>query len=295
MIETEVMKDSSEVVRYDHPKIPLYIHTERLSAYPDMRAICHWHDDIEFICVWEGSLNYHINGKTLLLRENDCVMVNSRQMHYGYSYQGQDCVFSCILFHPSLFTGSRELVQRNVSPVLENPELEYVYFNSGEDFGREVSDGLKRIARLKDSKAPGYELEVIGLIHILWSRILRNTEKVFASGEGILNTDLKAQKDMVSYIYQHYGEKITLEDIAMAGHVCRSKCCTIFRHYLQQSPIGFLNACRMKISGRLLAHTDKSITEIALSCGFNHLSYFSKMFQESYGCTPGEYRKRKGE
>lgn len=41
----------------------------------------------------------------------------------------------------------------------------------------------------------------------------------------------------------------------------------------------------------LLGNTEKSITEIAFSCGFNHLSYFSKMFQESYGCTPGEYRK----
>lgn len=295
MIGTEIMKDSSEVVLYDHPGIPLYIQKDRLSDYPDMRAICHWHDDIEFIYVWEGRLNYHINGKTVLLKENDCIMVNSRQMHYGYAFQGQDCKFSCILFHPSLFTGSRVLVQQDVAPVLENTGLEYLYFDSEEDFGREVSGVLKRITVLKERSETAYELEVIGEIHILWSRILRHREVFPADRGGDSDTDLKAQKDMVSYIYQHYGEKITLEEIAASGHVCRSKCCAIFKHYLQQSPIEFLNAYRLKTGCSLLLYTDKSITEIAFVCGFNHLSYFSKMFQECYGCTPGEYRRRKGE
>ena len=40
----------------------------------------------------------------------------------------------------------------------------------------------------------------------------------------------------------------------------------------------FLNAYRLKVSCNLLDATDKSITEIAFACGFNHLSYFSKTF-----------------
>ncbi|MFQ6951908.1 helix-turn-helix transcriptional regulator [Blautia wexlerae] len=69
-----------------------------------------------------------------------------------------------------------------------------------------------------------------------------------------------------------------------------SKCCQIFKHYMQQSPVDFLNAYRLKISCQLLCTTRKSITEIAMLCGFNHLSYFSKYFMECYGCTPREYR-----
>lgn len=291
MIETEVMQDSSEIVHYDRPGVPLYIHTAKLSSYPDMRAICHWHEDIEFIQVLEGKMNYHVNGKTILLRENDCIMVNSKQMHYGYAFQGEDCDFSCILFHPSLFSGSRELLRQSVDPVLENTGLEYLYFDAGEDFGREVSESLKRIVGLKESGEPAYELEIVGTVHILWSRILRHMDVFLVNGDKDSHTDLKIQKDMVAFIYRHYGEKITLSDIAEAGHVCRSKCCMIFKRYLQQSPIEFLNIYRMKTGSRLLLQTEKSITEIALSCGFNHLSYFSKMFQETYGCTPGAYRK----
>lgn len=108
-----------------------------------------------------------------------------------------------------------------------------------------------------------------------------------------MKDDLKLQNDMVSFLYQHYNEKITLEEIAAAGHISRSKCCRIFKHYLQQSPISFLNTYRLKVSCNLLDSTDKSITEIAFACGFNHLSYFSKNFYNHYGCTPREYREKK--
>ena len=41
----------------------------------------------------------------------------------------------------------------------------------------------------------------------------------------------------------------------------------------------------------LLKETDKNITEIATSCGFNHLSYYANMFQSRYGTSPSKYRK----
>jgi len=58
--------------------------------------------------------------------------------------------------------------------------------------------------------------------------------------------DLLIQRDMVSYIYSHYSESINLEEIAAAGKVCRNKCCQIFRRYLCQSPIDFLNHYRLE-------------------------------------------------
>lgn len=104
--------------------------------------------------------------------------------------------------------------------------------------------------------------------------------------------DSTAQKAMVSYIYQNYSGKITLDDIAAAGHVSRSKCCRIFHDYLRQSPVDFLNRYRLESSRRLLGESGLSVTDTATACGFGHLSYFSKLFRECFGCTPKEYRKR---
>ncbi|HIR88766.1 MAG TPA: helix-turn-helix transcriptional regulator, partial [Candidatus Fimimorpha faecalis] len=68
-------------------------------------------------------------------------------------------------------------------------------------------------------------------------------------------------------------------------------CCQIFKKYSNQSPIDFLNTYRLEVSKNLLKETDKNITEIATSCGFNHLSYYASMFQNRYGTPPSEYRK----
>ena len=98
---------------------------------------------------------------------------------------------------------------------------------------------------------------------------------------------------MAAYISLHYGEKLALEDIAAAGHVSRSKCCQIFRRFMGQTPIEYVNTYRLKRSRDLLLETEKSVTEIALACGFNHLSYFSRIFFQAFGATPSEFRARR--
>lgn len=290
MRNLEIMKDDSEIVHYDRSGIQLYIRCAKLSSYANMRALCHWHEDIEFIRVMSGKMNYYVNGKNILLNENDCLMVNARQMHYGYASNKTDCDFACILFHPQLFTGNKTLYQDYILPVLNNQNLEYLHFPWDEGGLPDVLQLLDRIICLKEQTVPGYEMEVIGNMHILWNRILQHPEIIPPAASDKNSTDLEIQKEMVSYIYQHYSEKISLTDIAAAGNICRNKCCVIFRHYLQQSPIEFLNSYRLKVSCSLLAETDDNITQIALSCGFNHLSYYSKLFLQNYGCTPSEYR-----
>ena len=93
------------------------------------------------------------------------------------------------------------------------------------------------------------------------------------------------------YIYKNYTQNISLNDIAESGNICRSKCCKLFKKYLNQTPIDFLNTYRLEISKSLLINSNLNITEIALNSGFNHLSYFSKLFYQKYNFTPKEYRK----
>ncbi|WP_312444900.1 AraC family transcriptional regulator [Lacrimispora sp.] len=290
MIDTNVMQDASEIVRYDQMGIPLYIQRDKLSDYPDWKALCHWHEDLEFIRILKGQMNYHINGKRVLLKKDDCLMVNARQMHYGYSYNRQDCDFICILFHPQLFTGNKLIFQKYIAPIMENQGMEYIYFDGSSSDGRDTSALLDHIYFLKVQAAVAYEIEVIGIMLALWKRLCERCEAIFPETVGQGGSDLSVQKDMVSFVHQHYGEKLSLSDIAASGSICRSKCCIIFKRYLQQSPIDFLNSYRLEVSRVLLKDTADSITQVAIACGFNHLSYYSKLFLRSYGCTPSQYR-----
>lgn len=292
MLKIELMPDSSEIIQYERKELPLSIRSANLSTYPDMSAPCHWHEDIEWIHVLEGKMCYDVNGRRLVLEEKDSLMVNARQMHYGYSYEKQECRFSYILFHPSLFCSNPLLQEKYVTSVLKNASLEYRHFHCGQELGTMVAGFLTQIEGLKEEAAEGYELEVIALMHSLWGKLWQNKELTSGDEEPKLSDDLNLQKDMVSFLYQHYREQITLEDIAASGNVSRSKCCRMFQRYLQQSPIDFLREYRLRMSCSLLDTTEKSVTEIAFACGFNHLSYFSKCFYQHYGCTPREYRKQ---
>lgn len=292
-IAIELMQDFSEIVHYEYTGIPLYIRTADLAVYPGMSAPCHWHEDIEWIYIVSGKMCYYINGKRILLNEKDSLMVNARQMHYGYSYKEQDCSFLCILFHPSLFGSNKALLQKYITPVIENADCEYLHFHSEQARGQEIAKYLEQIRRLRAEAANAYELQVVAVMFQLWSSLLQCREFVIEDSRSESNSDLEIQKNMVSFIYQHYAEQITLDEIAASGNVSRSKCCIIFKHYLQQSPVNFLNTFRLKTSCSLLLNTEKSITEIAFSCGFNHLSYFSKIFIRNFGCTPREYRSNK--
>jgi AraC-like DNA-binding protein len=48
---------------------------------------------------------------------------------------------------------------------------------------------------------------------------------------------------------------------------------------------------RLTEAARLLAECDSaSITDIAYAVGYNHVSYFNKLFKLDYGCTPKAFR-----
>ena len=121
--------------------------------------------------------------------------------------------------------------------------------------------------------------------------IFRRCEEIPAVSGNALYEDRQLQRKMVSYIFSHFAERLTLEEIAASGRVSRSKCCLIFKKYLGESPIDFVNSYRLEKSCLELRNTTQSITEIALNCGFNHSSYFTKLFCRKYGCTPSEYRR----
>ena len=82
MLSLEMRDDRSEKVRYDYTDYPIYIRRALLSSYPGYAAPTHWHDDIEFIAVLSGEMQYNVNGEIVTLAENEGIFVNARQMAF---------------------------------------------------------------------------------------------------------------------------------------------------------------------------------------------------------------------
>ncbi len=65
MIDIEIMQDASEIIHYDSPEISYAVQERSLSNYTDMRALCHWHDDLELLYIFDGEMNYEVNGQKI--------------------------------------------------------------------------------------------------------------------------------------------------------------------------------------------------------------------------------------
>jgi len=53
----------------------------------------------------------------------------------------------------------------------------------------------------------------------------------------------------------------------------------------------YIARIRMDRAARMLKQTDMNIGEVAMKCGFEDVSYFSRVFKQAFDCTPSQYRK----
>ena len=65
----------------------------------------------------------------------------------------------------------------------------------------------------------------------------------------------------------------------------------LFKKEMGKSYAEYCNDIRIERALELLKNTDAKIIDIALECGFNHVSYFNRVFKKKYGVSPTEYRK----
>ena len=59
-----------------------------------------------------------------------------------------------------------------------------------------------------------------------------------------------------------------------------------------QTPLGYLQAVRLDAARALLEAGDMSVQSIAAQVGYSDASSFSRLFRESFGLSPGAYRRR---
>jgi AraC family L-rhamnose operon regulatory protein RhaS len=60
---------------------------------------------------------------------------------------------------------------------------------------------------------------------------------------------------------------------------------------VNSGPMAYLNLCRLKHAARMLHdYPQKTVTEVAMICGFNSSQYFATVFRKRYQMTPKAYR-----
>ncbi|WP_313468151.1 response regulator [Carnobacterium sp.] len=96
---------------------------------------------------------------------------------------------------------------------------------------------------------------------------------------------------ILQYIKEHAAEKITLNDIALKFHFNYHYLSSYFSSHFNETFPDYLNRIRIEQSVKLLKNSTMSISEVAESCGYSDISYFSKVFKKIIGKTPTQFRR----
>lgn len=92
-----------------------------------------------------------------------------------------------------------------------------------------------------------------------------------------------------NYGQEGYNQDSLARDLAMSRIQLYRK----LRKIIDTTPGNFIRAYRMTQVENMLLHTDKTIQEIMLQCGFHNKAYFFRIFQETHNCSPKEYRQNR--
>ncbi len=107
-------------------------------------------------------------------------------------------------------------------------------------------------------------------------------------------TDLARVKRVEDYIYAHSHQPITIQTLAEIACCSVSSLFRTFNRYRDYTPLQLINKVRLRNAHHQLmqARAKVSVSEVAASCGFNHLGRFSLHYKQEFGELPSQTLKK---
>ena len=280
--------DGSEIVNYDNPDFPSYIYDGWIEPNCTWERVPHYHEDLEIVTIKEGSMAYSVNGHTIVLHKGDTIVVNSNQIHFSMSLDGQLAKYVIFVVHPSILMSSVTVEMESIRPIIDNADLPYMRFRYINNY---TEDMYKLMIDLSDYKHNAFE--VTKRLFLMWDIIMKKTED-YGPRPTDTNYDprMMSFKTMLHFLNVNYKEAITLEDISSVGNVSKSQCNNLFNQYVGESPINYLMHVRSRKVAEYLRAGTMPLGQIAELTGFNGTSYMSETFRKFFGQSPRDYRRQ---
>lgn len=95
---------------------------------------------------------------------------------------------------------------------------------------------------------------------------------------------------IIEFMREHLDQPLSLAQLAALTELSQSQFARAFRNATGQPPHRYLIGLRIESAKELLKHTDLSVIEIGLRCGFEYPSHFATTFQKAVGTTPRNWR-----
>ncbi len=275
-----------------NPEFPLNV---RLDGYRDDKPITlmHVHNALELGFCISGSGTFYVGNKILRFKAGDMTVITPNEYHRCRSEPGASSRWVWFFLDPI-----RLLVRNTSAKVVWEPER-----FSGDQFCNVIRNQsqptLHRLMKLLVSEARHHdgfrESNLCSLLHLL----INELHRCFPRRDNAQETSADAASlsrivPALNLVARDYDRTISVAQLADSCDLSVRSLQTHFKVQLDMTPQSYLMKIRVQAAATMLGDSNKSITEVALSCGFNSLSTFNRAFSKVHSMSPRAYRKRLG-
>ena len=265
------------------------------------KVALHWHDEVEIIYIKKGCGQVNLDLNSYSVKAGDIVIVSPGQLHaisadINLSDDSLESSFSKTMEYENIIFSLELLRSRSMDALNQEffePFLagtiafDHLICNTHHLYPM-LSSCLNRADDVCSSRPKGYRLAIKAYLFEFFYTIFTNSKDIPISKD---EPHLERTKAVLKYVENHYDKTIRINEIADIAGFSPSHFMRFFKNVMGVSFTSYLSDYRLSLSARLLLSTNDSIIDIALSCGYENLSYFNRSFKKKYKKTPGEYRR----
>lgn len=248
----------------------------------------HYHRETELTLIQRGAGTRFVADYIELFESGDLVLIGANVPHYWH-LRGATAGFSLQWDFPlehGIWSFNEAAALRSLA---ESARRGLHFHGTTADTVRRLMeqlaalDGLPRLALF------------FKLLSVLTAAPARDVRPLAAHPFSLSGTaeQQEAVRRAVSYLVAHYREPVRLPELLRLTGMSRATFARQFHRHAGKSFSTFLNQVRLQAVCRSLRDTAEPVSRIALSNGFNQLSFFNRIFRREFGINPTDYRAKK--
>ena len=222
------------------------------------------------IFVREGHMDVRYCGKNYLIGKGDVLLIDCVNPHYYRAHDGLEFLYVHFDGHCS-HEITELIIQNNNSPVFRRKHNLKI--------GQEI---FKRVEYFSKGGMTNIFQDAYHIEKLLYLLSCDAEEKI---------AEVSPMERIISYIHVNFTKTITVKDLAQIAHVSPSYLAHVFKKQTGYAPLEYVIKMRMERAMMLLAHSSKTVAEIAEEVGYDSVTAFIKIFKRKTNYPPSVYRK----
>jgi AraC-like DNA-binding protein len=236
----------------------------------------HWHDELELLYIVSGNGKVLNNMESLEPKPGDSVIVNTDTLHNVES-------LSSPLEFEMLMINKDFLLQNQID--LDNFSFPSMVHDDA------VNAVIHSILQEESGKRQYYKPQIRSKIIDLMVYLCRNYGKT--KNAGVIKSDKPDRKffytkKAIIFIHKNYQRHFSIDEICDSIGVSKYYLCHSFKLITGRTLIEYINIIRCEHARELLSSGSFNVGESAEQCGFQDISYFSRIYKKYMGILPSE-------